>query len=457
MKEFYKNPLYCAAPVYGQNAYVTLKALVYDKIRKCKRSLDFLDELRFNEYLTEEQFRSIQLQKLRKIVNVAGMSVPWYRNVFKKIGFDCNAPFSFEEYANLPFLEKTEVIKNYEQFLPDRNNRNISVKSQSSGTTGMSLYVLRDRTAIGGEWAFAQRQFRWAGIPSNGRMALLRDDEVVPMERRKQPYWRYAWMNNELWLSSFHLSEKTAGAYLEELKKFKPEGVFSYPSTIYWLSVFVRKAGLNARLPSLKGIVVSSEMLYEFQAKSIQEVFQVPIFDWYGSAERVNFIGTCEKGSRHLFPDYGYEEYIALRDEPDQLELVGTGFLNTAMPLLRYRSGDLVVRSNNACSCGRCFPVIKKIYGRNNDSIITPDGRRITVLEIFNNISSIEQIQIVQESKTKIVINVVPKRSFNVLDKKEILVNLHKILGFEMEFNFKIIDRIPGGPHGKFRMIVSKI
>lgn len=457
MKRFFKHKIYRTSPVWGQNAFITLKAFVYNKCRKNKHSLPLLKELESNESLTYEILQQIQLQKLRNIVMIAGKKIPWYRNIFKDIGFDPCSPFTLEEFSKLPLLRKADILENYNQFLPDHDKRLLSIRTQSSGTTGNSLYIQRDRTAIGGEWAFSQRQFRWAGIPFDGRIAYLRDDEIVPQCKKKPPFTRASWLNDELWASSFHLSEATVEPYFDALHRFKPAGIFSYPSTIYWLSVFALNKGINAIIPSLKGIVVSSEMLYDFQIKSITAAFNVPVFNWYGSVERVNFIGTCEMGSMHIFPDYGFNEYLPINDSTNQFELVGTGFLNTAMPLLRYCSGDIIEKSGKHCLCGRHFPVINTIYGRCNDAIVTPDGRRITILEIFDEITSINQIQIIQVSPNELVIKVTPKPTFCEHDKEIILYNLQTIVGPEMKLSFTFDDNIIGGPLGKYRMIISKI
>src|SRR5690606_29509617 len=94
----------------------------------------------------------------------------------------------------------------------------------------------------------------------------------------------------------------------------------------------------------------------------IETVFGVRVFDWYGQAERVAAIGTCEEGNYHALTDYGLFELLPVED--GFFEIVGSGYNNKVMPLHHYRTGDRVKYSGKDCKCGRIFPVIDQIIGR---------------------------------------------------------------------------------------------
>ena len=58
-------------------------------------------------------------------------------------------------------------------------------------------------------------------------------------------------------------------------------------------------------------------------------------------------------------------------------EIVATGLLNDAMPLIRYRVGDYAAWAvNEKCPCGNSNPVIKNLEGRLDDYLLTSDGRK---------------------------------------------------------------------------------
>src|SRR2546422_7938101 len=84
--------------------------------------------------------------------------------------------------------------------------------------------------------------------------------------------------------------------------------------------------------------------------------FGCRVHDSYGSAEMVALVTECDRGRLHVSPEVGVVE--VLRDGrpvgPGEAgELVCTGLLNEAMPLIRYRTGDVAVQGSGPCPCGR--------------------------------------------------------------------------------------------------------
>src|SRR5258708_39691265 len=141
-------------------------------------------------------------------------------------------------------------------------------------------------------------------------------------------------------LCSYHLSESGAPAYLDSLSRFDTVVTQAYPSTVGFLATWMLSAGTRYRGSSLRGIVTSSESLSDVRRREIESAFGCRVFDWYGPFERVAAIGTCEQGRHHLLSDYSYVEMLPADD--GVFELVGTGFNNVSMPLIRYRCCDLV-------------------------------------------------------------------------------------------------------------------
>src|SRR5205807_559628 len=130
--------------------------------------------------------------------------------------------------------------------------------------------------------------------------------------------------------------------------------------------------------------------------RDCRQAFGVGVFDWYGQAERVGAIGTCEHGNYHIIEDAGYLELLPHADGSSLL--VGTSFENRAMPLIRYVTGDCVVAadSNYVCPCRRAFRVVESIIGREADTVVTSDGRQHVLLDfIFDYINAMKHGQIV--------------------------------------------------------------
>jgi phenylacetate-CoA ligase len=288
---------------------------------------------------------------------------------------------------------------------------------------------------------------------------VFRGELIVPVEQNYPPFWRYDAYSKELYFSTYHLSESTFGAYIEQLQRFDPEFIYAYPSTLFMIAQCSKKYDYRLSFNSLHGIVTSSETIYGNQKGLIEEVFRTQVFDWYGLFERVIFIGTCEFGSYHIFPDYGITELIPIQTtESTRLyELVGTGFINLLTPLIRYRTGDIVSLLNGTCKCGRKFPCVGSILGRSNDVIITPTGRVIVMVDYAFDVDHIRFAQIIQESIKELVIMIVPDSGYTISDEKKIIDNMKQRVGKDMNIAIQIVDEIPRLPNGKIKLIVSKL
>ena len=244
------------------------------------------------------------------------------------------------------------------------------------------------------------------------------------------------------------------------MKKYNVSAVVGYPSAIGLLA----KASMESRANlQLKAVLTTSEMLAETVRETISKAFGCTVFDFYGSAERVCYIHSCEYGNYHLVPEYGYTELIPLADSDSKYKVVSTGFWNKAMPLIRYDTGDIVTRSDKTCRCGRAFEVIESIDGRDGDVIKTPSGRQlgvtliIQVLYVICGTTGILESQIVQDQIDHLTIKYVPLNGFGKKGLEQFKTLVTRYLPSELKLDFAKVDRIERTADGKLRPLVSLI
>jgi phenylacetate-CoA ligase len=263
---------------------------------------------------------------------------------------------------------------------------------------------------------------------------------------------------NALMMSSYHLSPQTVDAYLDRLRSFQPDLIDSYPSSIEPLARRLLALGTQDVRP--RAIVTSSETLFAPTRERIQRAFGCPVFDYYGGGEMAAFITQCDSGSYHVNPEFGIVEI--LRDgEPvapgETGEIVATGFINPVMPLIRYVTGDLAVRGEGSCRCGRAFPVIQRIEGRVDDVVITPEGRHVGRLDpIFKSAVSIAEARVVQDANDHIRLEVVPAHGYSAAGESLLVDELQRRLGPTMRVDVVQVATIPRERSGKLRMVVRE-
>ncbi len=417
--------------------------------RKC------LHDLRQNETADAATLRHRQSERLAVVLNAA-LQTPHYSELFRRLGI---GPADFRDpdcLKRLPILTKDVVQRDPDAFVNPSACQGGSSVAYTSGSTGSPLRVTLAPDFESREEAFVARQWAWAGLRDNDRRVRLRGDLVVRATEESASPWRRNVSDHELRMSSYHLSRETARAYVDRINHFRPQALIAYPSSANLLASFVQVLGLECRIPR---IFTSSETLTFTQRETIERYLQGTVFDHYGCTEASVAIQQCERGTYHVVPEYGVTEFLPVEGtEADTYDVVSTGLLNTAMPLLRYQTGDRVrIASENPCACGRAFRTIDAILGRDDDVVVTPRGDHVGRLDhVYKGLVGIIESQIRQESHDGLRVLVVPAATYDDACETELVANLRSRVG-DMRIAVERVAAIPRGANGKFRSVVSAI
>ncbi len=425
--------------------YDQLKSLLYKLLRQGFTFKRILGELMQSQYYSMEQLEEIQNEKLRKMVKHCYENVAYYRELFDKLGLKPEDIKTKQDLQKLPFMDKYIVRENFHKLTAKKLPSFLSTVAETSGTTGTPSKFLRDYYSVNFESAALWR-FREAVGGNGARRVVLRGDIITPVDRDSPPFWKHYPLNGELYMSSYHISSGNAGYYLEEMKEFGAEVIYGFPSSVYLLAKYFKERGSTYRL---KAVFTSSETISEKQRSVVEEVFQCKIFDWYGQVERVSAIGQCEKGTYHIIEDYSITEIV---DFGSGTEIVGTDLNNYIMPLLRFRTADVVELGTESCSCGRHFRVVSRILGRNQHYVVSPEGKKISLFLISDSIdfdNHINEVQFVHERRGEIILNIVKGEKFCEKDANKIIKTIKEHTSPNMLVKINEVDKIPRGPNGK--------
>lgn len=412
------------------------------------------------ENWSNEKWIAWQSDQLARALDYAAKNVPYYRHQWSERRQKGDRA-SWERLEDWPVLKKKVVRENPKLFVSDEYQSKSLFLEHTSGTTGTPLPLFQSREAITQWYAlFEARWRRWNGVDRKIPWAILGGQLVVPGYTKSPPFWVWNQAFRQLYLSSYHLTGNNIKAYLVSMIDHGIKYLYGYPSSMTVMAQFARE--ISADIPELKVIISNAEPLFNHQRELLQSVFGCPVKNTYGMSEIVCGASECDSGNLHLWPDAGVVE--VLRDnfdiqvsqgEPGRI--VATGFLNNAMPLIRYEVGDSGSLGGTDCTCGRHMRVLKSIEGRTDDLLLTSDGRRVGRLDpVFKTDYPIIEAQIVQESLDHIVVNLVPAKGFT----KNIQIDLSKRIQDRLgPVNVEIREmvEIPKGPNGKFRAVISKL
>ena len=428
-----------------------IKTLIRHVVRNGVVFKKFSRQLSETERLSEGELTEYRDEKLRHTVKTAYDNVPFYRRAFDERKLKPADIRTAGDLAKLPLIDKQTVRLHFRDFR-NRSFRGAFFKAHTGGTTGTPGIFLRDGRSMAFENAQLWRQYRWAGKAPGSRRVTLRGDLLFKSSKTMPPFWKENPFDRELLISSYHLSEKTFAACAGEIKAFGAYDLYAYPSTAQQLARLNAEKGAGLRF---ERVFTSSETLSERQRGDIEAAFGARVFDWYGSAERVAAIGHCERGAYHEISDYSLVEYLPAEGG---VEPVGTTFENSVMPLIRYRLGDLVEPEGGACACGRAFPRIRRIHGRQAKALRTPEGRRVTIVNhIPWGVEGLIEMQYVQKSSDRITVRVVAGPKFTDSSRSALLGRLKDHISPAIRYEIEAVDSIPRTASGKFEEVIQEM
>lgn len=203
------------------------------------------------------------------------------------------------------------------------------------------------------------------------------------------------------------------------------------------------------RFPSLKFIIASYEFVSVAHRRVLERVFNVPVFNLYGSTETGHLMMETEPGVMRPQLETACFQMIH-EDAGGVAELVVTTLTNNYMPLIRYRIGDLVKKT--ASPGGDVFVV----HGRAADAVLRPDGTRATVWDIdqcFDGAEGICHYQLIESTDRAFLVRYVQESTGpSEATLAGLRDRLARTLGPGAQITLEAVDLLMPENSGKFRL-----
>ncbi len=451
-----KMALYWRLPVFLQEAALGAYARYLDRLYYGAGYEEWRETFQSWRRRPGAETRAWQDERLRALVRRAATEVDFYRQSFS--GVDWRAVKSAADLPRLPRLDKQSLRRHETRFIADGLDARKLWLEKTSGTTGTSLRIYWPPAMLPQWWALVEVAIRnVAGVAQNLPRAMMGGRPVVRGDARRPPYWRFNRRWRQLYLSAYHVSDTSAPGYAEAIRRYGSRWITGYGSAIAALAESAMGGGVAP--VALCAAIVSGDTLLPGMRADIEKFFSCKCFDSYGQAEGVCMAMECARGKMHVIPEAGLWEI--LRDDgapcaPGEVgEIVATGLLNDAMPLIRYRLGDYAAWSKaQDCSCGNPSPIIDRLEGRVDDYLIASDGRKIGRLSTAMKRSpAIHSAQIVQDRPGRAYLLVRPGDGYRSRDAEAVRADIIERIG---AFALEIVEvpAIPRTPQGKTSLVV---
>lgn len=459
-----KDKIYRLAPYFAKVIMLNILALTNYKNRYTKQHYEFFR--RYNKLWVESRGSILEFQKseLTTLLKECYAYSPFYENRFKEnqISLSDIIEDPYLALSKLPILSKMDR-KNHVDAIVNRNpKRKISEIGYTSGTSGSPTKNVLDSESVAKGFALWARFHDTIGIDSSVKKVRFSGRLIVNPLRKKPPFWVYNNIENQLFMSSYHLANVNLRSYINKLNKFKPEFLDGYPSAIYVLARYINQQKIDLKFKP-NAIATTAETLYDYQRSEIETAFDCKIFNQYASSEGSPFITECIMGNLHINEDSGYFEFLDDNNKPalpgEIGRMVVTSFRNLKTPLIRYDIEDTVLLSsdNENCSCGCNMLYVEKIIGREDDVLWTEEKGYIGRMDTaYKGLDGIIKSQIIQENKSSLLVKNIIDDKYTDSMNERFIQNLKDRVGRGVEIKIEIVDDIPLGPNGKFDAVKRK-
>lgn len=375
-------------------------------------------ELMNNQHRSAAELAAINWEKRRRLLVYAFKTIPFYQSRFQGLGLQEQDFADPGVWNSIPILTRKDVADHFDEIRAPGWPERDCYMSTTGGTTGNPLKVLHDATF--GQAALNWRMTRWWGVSPGGDLGrigrfTMEEANAKPGKDGKGKKIRKGAPIRVVRLSASQLDDEMIRAFIGEWNAVRPPLLAGYVGSIQHVAVHIRRHGLRVHKPT--AIQVTSAPLSSVVRAVIEEAFQAPVYDQYGSCEVFWLAAECRRRQGlHIFADARHLEFVDGDGRCRAPDVYGrtlvTDLENRAFPLIRYENGDTGRLLSRSCDCGVNLPLMDSVVGRMSDNVKLRGGAAVSgvyLTTIFDGCpDAVSAFQVRQHADYAIDILVVP-------------------------------------------------
>lgn len=408
------------------------------------------------ENLTDEEIYTINQDLLEKALDNSFNKSEYYRK--QKIVKSRN---TVETLKTLPILTKKVIHDNLYEILCDGYELKDLVKRQTGGSTGTPFTFYVDKYASEKDNAQHWHLYYSMGYIKGDSIITFSGITVPQKDIDRNVFWKEEKADllfGNYKFSSTHLNSKNFKHYFDKINSIQPKIIRSYPSSVFKLATFLKEQNLSFAF-NIKGVNVTSEVLHTYQKTLIEKELRTTVYNEYGNKEMTVFAKSNGKSNiLRTSPIYSYVEVVDEMGLDVKIgetgRIITTGFLNKAIPFIRYDTGDYgkVAKRNGGVI------EFESIVGRSQDYIVNSEGEKIFLTGLYSQFpktfDKIYEWQIMQDEIGKIKLLINKSNNFDQTDESNILKHT-----YFSNFDIKIVytDKIEKTIAAKHQYVIQNI
>jgi len=413
------------------------------KLIENRQFLETYEEQVNAERWSKKKVEEEQFKRLKETCIYAYENVPFYKKEFDEVGFDPYKFGSLEEFTSkVPLIDKEIVLQNMEEM----QNPNISndYPATTGGSSGTRLQVNNAWSTFYKENAFHFHFMSLHGYDFKKHKVLLLAGEESESLTSMSPLY------NMIRVSGRHLNPNNMADAVKFVNKFKPDFIIGLPSATYYFCKQLHTGGFELD-NKIQHVFFRSENINPQQRKYIEDTLNCKSHAYYGSTERIAWGEEVENNNG--IPVYRFNKlygYTEVGGE-DGISLVSTGFINPKMPLIRYKTDDIIVKVGEDRYT---------VEGHRTACLIGKNDENFSV-EYFCHLEEtfdlIDKYQLDQFKKGELIVNVIPRKELSQKEIDKIKMLFEKMSTGCLDVTIQIVDHVVLTPRGKFKLLLNSL
>jgi len=410
-----------------------------------------------NQWRSRRELERRQLVTLRRLVRHAANHVPFYNRLFADAGVSADDVTCLDDLQRLPIVRREDI-----QPLPERDLvahgavPRDAIRTHTSGSTGIPLKIISrrsDRSAFNPSFL---RVFTAWGLRPWHRMTYF--------QARPESLNQTSWYER---LGIFRRQVLFSGdqpeTWADGLRRWRPRLLHGYALTLKLLAEELIVSGVSDIHVPL--VMSTSGVLDDVARELLRSALGCRVVDIYASEEAGSAIAwECPRcPGYHIGLDTVIVEFV--RDSRpaaagEDATVLVTNLSNFTMPFIRYDQGDVARVSDRQPSCGRGFPLMDSILGREGDYLVLPSGKKLTPHPFFlvlDHAVGVGRWQVVQESRESVVVRMTMPGGHNENELEIVRSKIHELVGEGITVDIEVVDRLRRDSAQKLRSVICTL
>jgi phenylacetate-CoA ligase len=356
--------------------------------------MSFIPEIEKKSTLEIKKF---QEERLRELLQYLITHSPYYKKLFIEHQIDASQIKSLEDLQKLPVTTKDDIQNNNWEFLCIEKNA-VAEFTATSGTLGNPVTIALSRKDLERLAYNEYISFCCANGTAKDCYQLM-----LTLDRQFMAGIAYYEGIRKLGATVVRIGPGLPQLQLESIQSLNPTVLVAVPSFLVKLIEFAGKENIDLNQTSVRSAVCigesirSPELGLSILAKKILDGWNIKLYNTYASTEMQTAFTECSAGTGgHLHPELIIVELLDDNNMPVEKGSPGEVTITTlgveAMPLLRYKTGDISVAYDESCSCGRNTLRLGPVIGRKQE-MIKLKGTTIYPPGIFNIMSEVDFVK----------------------------------------------------------------